>query len=49
MNKHYLNKILEISEPYLKKTFSAGRLKEFLEKIKFIYDIINREETIKVF
>jgi len=36
MKKHYLNKILKISEPYLKKAFSEGRLEEFLEKIKFI-------------
>ena len=49
MKEYYLNKILKISEPYLKKAFSEGRLKEFLEKIQFIYDIKNRDGIIKTF
>lgn len=49
MKNHYLTKILSISKPYLKKAFSEGRLKEFLEKVKFIFNIDNRDEIIKIF
>ncbi|PIR92662.1 restriction endonuclease [Candidatus Falkowbacteria bacterium CG10_big_fil_rev_8_21_14_0_10_44_15] len=49
MSQHYLKKILSISEPYLKKTFSQGRLKEFLQAIDFIYSINKREDIVKKF
>lgn len=37
--KHYLNTILEKSEPYLKEQFSDSDNALFLEKIKYIYSI----------
>jgi DNA modification methylase len=49
MKQHYLKKILSISEPYLKKSFSTGRLKEFLDEISFINKIKDRNEIIKKF
>jgi DNA modification methylase len=49
MQSHYLNKILSISEPYLKKGFTQKSLKEFLDSIDFIYKIENRDDIIKIF
>ena len=49
MKNHYLHKILSISEPYLKKTFSEEELQIFLEKISYIFNIENRAEVINQF
>ncbi len=45
----YLDKILKISERYLLKTFSKGRLDEFLKKIAYLRKSKNRDEIIKSF
>lgn len=47
--KHYLNKILKISEKYLKQTFSSGRLEEFLNTIQCIYNLQDTKEIVKTF
>jgi DNA modification methylase len=49
VKKHYLDKILEVSRPYLEKAFSAGRLNEFLNEIKYIYKVKDRKEIVKNF
>ena len=49
MSKNYLKKILNISEPYLKKSFSKGRLEEFFDAINFIYNFKKREDIVKNF
>ena len=46
---HYLDKIMQISIPYLKTTFSDDRLSEFQKKITDLYEIKNRDEVIKRF
>lgn len=48
-SQHYLNKILSISDPYFKKTFSKGKFDEFLKKIEYIYNIKNRKDIVKNF
>ena len=47
---HYLDKILNISERYLKKTFpDAKRRNEFLDAIQFIYSIPETDKIIEKF
>jgi len=49
MKQNYLDKILEISEPYLLKTFSKDRYAEFLNGILHLNKLENRNEIIKKF
>ena len=49
MKEHYLDKILKISEKYLKQTFSDGRLREFITAIKPIYEMKNTKQIIEAF
>ncbi len=49
MPQHYLKKILAISDPYLRKTFSKVRFEAFLNSINFIYNLKKREDIIKNF
>jgi len=49
MTQHYLKKILSISSPYLKKTFSKKRFVEFIKSIEYIYDLKNIEDIVKNF
>ena len=46
---HYIDKILEISKPYLLATFSKVRLDEFLKDIECLRKLENRNEIIKNF
>lgn len=46
---NYLDKILQISTPYLLKTFSQKRYDEFLDEISPIKEIQTREDVIKNF
>lgn len=48
-HQHYLKKILSISDPYLKKTFSKGRFDEFLKAIEYIYNLKERKDIVKNF
>ncbi|MCD6594615.1 site-specific DNA-methyltransferase, partial [bacterium] len=45
----YIDKIMEISMPYLQTTFSDDRLSEFQKKIADLYEIKNSDEVIKKF
>ena len=47
--QNYLDKILQISTPYLLKTFSQKRFDEFLDVISPIKKIQTREDVIKSF
>lgn len=49
MAQHYLKKILSISDPYLKKSFSKGRFDEFIKSLDFIYELKDRKEIVKAF
>ncbi|PKP58128.1 MAG: hypothetical protein CVT88_07865, partial [Candidatus Altiarchaeales archaeon HGW-Altiarchaeales-1] len=49
MSQHYLKKILEISDPHLKKIFSRGRYNEFLKAVEYIYQLEKREDIVKNF
>ncbi|PKP57931.1 MAG: restriction endonuclease [Candidatus Altiarchaeales archaeon HGW-Altiarchaeales-2] len=49
MSQHYLKKILEISDPHLKKIFSTGRYNEFLKAVEYIYQLEKREDIVKNF
>jgi len=46
---NYLEKIIKISDPYLKKTFSFTRLKEFKEEVLKINKHIEKDEIVKQF
>ena len=46
---NYLDKLLQISKPYLLKTFSKGRLDEFLKEIDSLHKLENRDAIIKKF
>ncbi len=46
---NYLNKILEISSPYLLKTLSDGRYEEFLNEISCLNELQNPDDIIKKF
>lgn len=45
----YLDKIIEISFPYLKNVFSQARLEEFLNKAAYLKDVSDEKKTIKEF
>jgi len=46
---NYLERIIKISDSYLKKTFSFIRLKEFKEKVLKINKTIEKDEIVKQF
>lgn len=46
---HYLDRIFDISDKYLKQSFSNERLKEFVAATKYIYDINDTKQIIKEF
>ncbi|HRS02359.1 MAG TPA: DNA methyltransferase, partial [Bacteroidota bacterium] len=43
IDTHYINKIIDISMPYLEKVFSKGRLDEFLKEVSYLKE----EQEIK--
>ena len=47
-NKPYIETIIEISQPYLQKTFS-NKLEEFIEKVDFLKEKTNTKEVIDIF
>lgn len=49
MVQHYLKKIISISYPYLKKSFSMKRFDEFIKSLDFIYELKDRNKIIKAF
>ncbi len=49
MEQHYLKKILNISEIYLKKEFSKKEYQEFQNRINYIFSLKNITEIIKEF
>ncbi|PIP29661.1 restriction endonuclease [Candidatus Kuenenbacteria bacterium CG23_combo_of_CG06-09_8_20_14_all_36_9] len=47
--KNYLDRILEISKPYLKDVFGVEKNQEFIKKIAIVKKIKNRQEIITKF
>jgi uncharacterized protein VirK/YbjX len=49
-NKPYIEKIIEISEPYLKETFpNKQRLEQFIDTVNFLKEKTNTREVIDTF
>lgn len=49
-NRPYIEKIIEISKPYLQETFpNKQRLEEFIEKVNFLKEKTNTKEVIDTF